>query len=111
MGQFYEMWILSQDFYYIFKVLRERKREKGRNWHVFEPQSDPVMVSHNQEANSGLCDITFCALAATEYNNTHTAHPRLQSTSASTSHWLFRIIFMPKKHESDWQGSDPSYAI
>ena len=24
MGEFYEVWILSQDFYYIFKVLRER---------------------------------------------------------------------------------------
>ena len=82
MGEFYEVWILSQDFYYIFKVLRERKREKGRNWHAFEPQSDPVMVSHNQEANPGLCDITFCALAATEYNNTHT-----QSTSQAPKHF------------------------
>ena len=87
------------------------EREKGRSRHAFEPQSDPVVVSHSQEANPGLCDLTFCALAATEYNTTHTAPPRLQSTSASTSHRLCRTIFTPQKHESDCQGSDPSYAV
>ena len=28
MGEFYEVWILSQDFDYIFKVLRERERKE-----------------------------------------------------------------------------------